>query len=126
MRDIEHQYQVAVIKWVDLQVKVYPDLEWLFAVPNGGHRSKAVAGKLKAEGVRKGVLDLWLPVPKSGFTGLIIEMKTETGAVSTDQKRWINGMRAHGWRVEVCRSPEDAIYALRDYLRPKTTSGGGE
>ena len=31
-------------------------LKWIFAVPNGGHRAKSVAGKNEAEGAKAGVL----------------------------------------------------------------------
>lgn len=40
-----------------------PELRWLHAIPNGGQRDKITAGKLKAEGVKKGVLDVFLPLP---------------------------------------------------------------
>src|SRR4051794_30465888 len=40
-----------------------PQLKWLHAVPNGGERSKAVAGMMKAEGVKPGVADIFWPVP---------------------------------------------------------------
>lgn len=59
----------------------YKVLEWMFAIPNGGKRgdSKTSAmiagGKLKATGVKTGVSDIFLPVPRHGVAGLFIEMK---------------------------------------------------
>ena len=44
----------------------------LFAIPNGGHRHKAVAVKLRAEGVCAGVPDLMVPEAHGGFNGLFI------------------------------------------------------
>ena len=38
-----------------------PRLEWIHAIPNGGLRNKATASNLKAEGVKSGVLDVFLP-----------------------------------------------------------------
>ena len=75
MNEFEHDEQVTVIEWADTHSKKFPELAWLFAIPNGGHRSKAQAGKLKAEGVRKGVADLCLPVARHGYNALYIEMK---------------------------------------------------
>lgn len=40
-----------------------PELRWLHAIPNGGYRDKVTAGKLKAEGVKRGIPDVFLPLP---------------------------------------------------------------
>jgi hypothetical protein len=87
-------------------------------IPNGGKRSKGEAGKMKALGVRKGVLDLALFWPAGGYVGLFIEMKSMTGVASTDQKEWIDHLRQTGWRVEVCRSLDTFTAIIEDYLRP--------
>ena len=100
----EHEEQVALFQWAAMQVCVYPELEFLFAVPNGGHRIPAVAGKMKAEGTRKGVPDVWLPIPRGGYHGLIIEMKWGKNRPSADQKRWISFLRDQGYFVQVCWS----------------------
>src|ERR1043166_9911283 len=39
-------------------------LKWLHAIPNGGERTARTAALLKAEGVRKGGADVFLPVPR--------------------------------------------------------------
>lgn len=75
MNEFEHEEQVAVIKWSDVHSRKFSELTWLHAIPNGGDRSKAQAGKLKAEGVRKGVADLCLPISRHGYNCLYIEMK---------------------------------------------------
>lgn len=111
----EHQEQVAVVEWFDLQ---YPDLRGrLFAVPNGGHRHPAVGAKLKAEGVRSGVPDLWLPVPRHGFSGLVIELKAGRGRVTPEQDDWLNFLAGHGFAALLCRGSEAAIRTIRDYLQ---------
>lgn len=121
----EDTMQAQVIAWANRQVKVYPELAWLFHVPNGGQRSAAVAGKLKAQGVKPGVPDLCLPVPRFGKHGLWIEMKTQDGQVRKPQKAWIAFLREAGYRVEVCRSFEEALAVLVGYLDPKVTSNPG-
>lgn len=48
MTQEEHKIQCACVKWF---AYAHPELKGLlFAVPNGGARSKATAGRLKAEG----------------------------------------------------------------------------
>ncbi|RSF08820.1 VRR-NUC domain-containing protein [Achromobacter aegrifaciens] len=121
----EDTIQAQVIRWATLQAGVYPELERLFHVPNGGQRHAAVAAKLKGQGVKAGVPDLCLPVPRFGCPGLWIEMKTADGRVSTTQKDWIGYLKGAGYRVEVCRSFDEARAALLDYLNPKVTCSPG-
>ena len=60
----EDTEQIAVITWAQWNMQRYPELELLHHVPNGGSRNKAEAVKLKQMGVKAGVPDLHLPVPK--------------------------------------------------------------
>ncbi|MFP1683361.1 VRR-NUC domain-containing protein [Alloalcanivorax sp. C16-1] len=111
----EHQEQAVVVRWFDMQ---YPDITGrLFAVPNGGDRHRAVAGKLKAEGVRPGVPDLWLPVPRRGFSGLVIEMKRRKGGKpSPEQLDWLAWLAEQGFMTVICAGAEAAIESIRGYL----------
>ena len=110
----EHQHQKALIRWFDL---AYPDFRGLlFATPNGGQRHPAVAAKLKAEGVRRGVPDLCLPVARHGFHGLFIELKTETGRLTREQAQWLERLDAEGFMAVWCRGWANAQQTLIDYL----------
>ena len=99
----EHQHQVALIRWANMSVMAYPELRWLFAVPNAAKRSVQLAAMLKAEGLKAGVPDLILPCARGGFNSLAIEMKSAAGRTSGAQDEWIEGLTSLGWRVEVCR-----------------------
>ena len=57
---------------VDARIESLSDM---FAIPNGGERHAAVAANLKAEGVKSGVSDIFLPVPVGIRHGLFIELK---------------------------------------------------
>jgi hypothetical protein len=98
----EHQLQVMCVTWFRLQYPKYAEL--LFAVPNGGLRGKATAGKLKAEGVVSGVSDLIFLYPTSEYHGLCIEMKNEKGTQSPRQKEWARAVRENGYAYMVIRS----------------------
>lgn len=111
----EHQEQKVVVEWFDRQ---YRDLSGrLFAVPNGGERHRAVAAKMKAEGVRPGVPDLWLPSPRGRFSGLVIELKRrEGGRPSPSQLDWLNWLAEQGFLAVICNGADAAIDTIREYL----------
>lgn len=109
----EHQEQCAVIRWFDIQCKPHR----LFSIPNGGQRHAAVAAKLKAEGVRAGVPDLFLPVSRHGFHGLFIELKAKGGKLQTNQADWLAHLTEQGYMAVVCVGADKAIQTIREYLQ---------
>ena len=113
----EHDLQVACVKWFALQ---YPHLRGrLFAVPNGGHRSKTEAAKFKAEGVVSGVSDLILLKSNHDFGALLIEMKTTArgSRQSDNQKEWEAMITSLGeYKYVVCRTLDDFMREVRCYL----------
>ena len=126
-REEEHQIQCACVKWFNLQYPEYRGL--LFAVPNGGARSKATAGKLKAEGVVAGVSDLILLVPHlypGGYTkhGLCIEIKTQKGTQSKEQKEWQKKVWMKGYNYVVCRSFEEFMAQVSYWIKYDETQPG--
>jgi hypothetical protein len=112
----EHNSQVALFQWAELEQRRYPELALMFAVPNGGLRNKVVAKKLKAEGEKAGVLDVWLPVARGGWHGLVIEMKSKKGKVEPKQKWWIENLTVQKYMVVVCYSFDEAMVTLKAYL----------
>ena len=113
----EEQEQIAIMEWAELSQSRYPDLQWLYHVPNGGLRSKRTAARLKAAGVKSGVPDLCLPVPRKGYHGLYIELKRiKGGRTSPDQDRWIESLTDNGYFCEVCRGAESTIRVIKWYL----------
>ena len=117
----EHYHQVTLMKWAALQTTTLPELALLFAVPNGGHRHPATGAKLKAEGVKPGVPDLWLPVPRNLFHGLVIELKTElkSSKVSAVQEWWLAALGNQGYKAVVCKGWDTARNEILDYLAGK-------
>lgn len=112
----EHAEQCAVIEWAAMNQSRIPQLRLLHAIPNGGARHPAVALKLKAEGVKRGVPDLSLPVPMGDRHGLYIEMKRRGGRIEQEQKEWINDLMRLGYRVDVCWDADEAIKTIGEYL----------
>ena len=83
----EHQEQVDFVNWFRAN---YPAI-LIFAIPNGGFRHPATGRKLKAEGVVKGIPDLFAPE-----WNLWIEMKrSQGGSVTADQKAMMDYLKRH-------------------------------
>lgn len=134
----EHSNQVAFFAWLAFKQNDFPQGRMAFAVPNGGTRgddekSRQIrGGKLKAEGVKSGVPDIYLPVPSfmdrsvNGhvivgenalrFAGLFIEMKIGNGRLSEEQKAWHGNLRAHQYAVATCWGWRAAKQCFLDYV----------
>ena len=108
-----------------------PALEWIHSVPNGamfGDSAKARAiraGRMKAEGLRNGIPDIFLPYPANNTHGLYIEMKrqdkrpkksTSKGGLSDDQIRFRNYACNNGYSWVVCYGATEAIEIIKKYL----------
>ena len=123
----EHTLQCEVIEWCNHMAGIekrleypaedfgtIPLLEWIYHCPNGSHKSKIAAVKFKKAGLKSGVPDLFLPVPRfhrvegaphnmgAVRCGLFIEMKKPGGTTTKNQ--------------DICRAPAEEISAE---LRPE-------
>jgi len=112
----EHDEQVALFKWARVGINTYPELLNMFAIPNGGKRDKAVAGKLKAEGVKAGVPDIFLAVPNHKHHGLFIEMKHGRNKLTDEQKAWKEKLEIENFKHVVCYSWVKASEEIKKYL----------
>lgn len=114
----EHVEQVTLFQWARTAARgPHPELALLFAIPNGGARSPATAGRLKAEGVMQGVPDICLPVARGGFHSLWLELKAQGGRLSAAQQDVINRLLAAGHQVVVAFGWEEARQAIEAYLQ---------
>lgn len=109
----EHQIQKAYFDWA----RLHPVARRAYAIPNGGHRHIAVASKLKAEGVRKGVLDACVPTPSGGAHGLYIEFKAGRNHLTPEQVEEAAALVRDGYAVAVCWDAMSAIGITEAYLR---------
>lgn len=124
--DSEEAHQTAFFCWAYQQTDgpLAPlSTGVLFAVPNGGKRSAAAAGRLKAQGVKSGVLDvilLW-PSASGSFAGLCIEFKRPSrrnhkyGGLSVAQRGFMRDLPSCYSRV-VVYTYEEAISTVKGYL----------
>lgn len=118
MRRLEEIEQAKVIKWshkVEVRAAM-PALRWLHHSPNGGKRDAVTGGQMKALGVKPGFPDLILPVRSLDHPGLVIEMKSDTGRPTPEQKEWLAHFEQQGWQHHIARSAEEARQILCFYL----------
>lgn len=119
-RDLEHNEQVVFfnrIRALAMNDPAYAvPASRTFAIPNGGGRSKREAGRLKAEGVKAGVSDIFCSVARGGLHGLYIEMKSPTGSPSREQTAWVNESIDEGYAGAVCRGADLAFEVWKNYV----------
>lgn len=128
-RHVEDDHQQALIAWASVARVPFPPradrprvLDYLFAIPNGGQRAIAEAKRMKAQGVKAGVSDLFLPLMRHGYGGLWIEMKkpatsaTGRGATSAEQRDWRDLMLAAGYLAVVSYGWDEARQEIERYL----------
>ena len=119
----EHQIQASLFDWAKLACRAYPELRLLYAIPNGfhaagrspGERARHVA-RMKSEGMKSGVPDVCLPVPRGGFGALYLEHKSDQGSVSDAQVQWIEELSAAGNKCVVSRSFAESRDTIVSYL----------
>lgn len=88
----------------------------LFSIPNGSNKNPRQANLFKRTGLTSGVADLMLAVPKQGYHGMFIEMKSEEGVLSKNQKVWSEEIINQGYYFVVCRSLTSFVLEITNYL----------
>lgn len=122
--------------WHDNNIKsncvdTVPQLKWLHAIHNQGHGDKVRGGKARAEGVKAGVFDLFLPVPMfkvelqenlpafdecKQYNGLYIELKVGYNKPSNIQNEFGADMKKAGYATGVAWGWLEARKIILDYL----------
>lgn len=111
--NVEHKIQVAFFEYVSYIPAV---CNLVFAIPNGGLRHISVAKRLKAEGVKAGVADVFVSIASGEHHGLYIEFKYGKNKQTLKQKEFETNVKAQGYEYKVCYSVDEAIEVLNEYL----------
>lgn len=108
----ESQEQRQLIQWC----RTDPRYQYLFHIPNESVGGQGWIIRNRQLGVKAGVPDLFYPVPMNGYHGLFIEMKTETGRLRPEQKKWIKALETFGYKCVVAHGWTEAKEALEGYV----------
>ena len=112
----EFKEQCKIFVWREANKIKYPCLKFLYGSMNGVKLDIVTATKAKANGMTKGFPDIFLPYPNKTYAGLFIELKTETGRVSKEQREFIDYLNIAGYRAVVCHGHKSAIKNILEYL----------
>ena len=115
----EDAEQVALMQWSMAVRQTYPELRLLYHVANERKCTPREGAQLKRKGVKRGVPDLCLPVPRGAYHGLYVELKAKGGRASEAQTWWLNALAAEGYKAEVCVGWRAAADLIESYLNLK-------
>ena len=99
-----------------------PLLKWIHHIPNGGARgddvrsNKIRGAKLKAEGVKSGVSDIFLPVKSKDFSGLYIELKVGKNTASDKQLEFGEFVKSQNYDFHVVWGWKNAVNLIKVYI----------
>lgn len=113
----EQGEQTALFNWADLMETQYPDLHYMYHVPNEGKRNARTGYALVRAGLKKGVPDVVLPVPHGEYVGLYIEMKYGKNRPTQEQKDWLAFLKSVGHYTDVAYNWQEASEKILWYLK---------
>ena len=107
----ETDEQIAVIEYCDVYgIPIYH-------IANEGKRTYYTGNLLRKAGMRKGVPDLCIPLPRGKYHGFYIEMKSKSGKVTKEQIQWLKLLKNNGYATAICYGADDAINKIAAYER---------
>ena len=108
----EDLMQIQVFDWIK---KMGLD-DFIFHPANERKCSLRTGALFKSKGVKAGVSDIVILKASKGFHGALIELKTEKGRLSVNQKSFLDTMKLNGYFTAVCRSAREAKNIISHYL----------
>jgi hypothetical protein len=112
---LEEIHHINIVNWFH---KDYPEMHDDFHhFANQRKCSIQEGSKLKLMGVKRGVSDFFLAIPKNGYAGLWIELKVEKGRLSKEQIAFIERKNQRGYLATAVWGKEAAKEAIIEYLK---------
>lgn len=123
----EHDIQASLFSYIEQHKYSFPQLETIFAIPNGmwiagsGGRKFALINKYKSEGLTPGIPDVLLPLPSADgkWNLLFLETKRPNESLNPNQKKIHALFAKHKIRVEIWTDLLQAINYISSHLKIK-------
>lgn len=120
MNQEEYHIQKALFEWRDTMLGRYPKLKYLKGDMGGVRLPIGLARKMKAAGCMiRGWSDIQLPIARHGYNGLFIELKTEEGRLTKEQKTFLSDLTGEGYYAGCCKGLDAAIRSVENYVKGK-------
>jgi len=113
----EASIQASILEWASIDPIIKKYRRFIIHFPNEGKRTRWYGAHLNRLGMRRGVSDIFIAVPRHGFGGAWIELKSKNGKLTDDQIKFIDDMKSQNYYTEVCRSFEEAQAKILAYLQ---------
>lgn len=117
----ESKMQSELMKWAAQLSVVYPELELINASLNGIFATGKIKSMMRAQGMKKGYPDIFLPVArtvgKETYHGLFIELKQKDGRPTKEQLWWNKRLNEEGYMAVFCYGLDDARKIICNYLK---------
>lgn len=112
----EQILQINFINWINYHYPDIGDLTYHFANERKCTPQQGVL--LRRMGVKRGVADLFIAYPRAqtNFSGLWLELKTETGKLTKEQREFLEKMRAQGYCASCAWGIEQAKDIFLAYI----------
>ena len=122
----EHSHQAAFFCWLNQNKHLHQGIDFALASANGGKRDMIEAARMRTTGVKRGVPDIFIPIPCGQQHGLWIEFKKPSleksmkGTVTDkDQIRYRDYLISANYSHFVAFHYLQAIEATINYLSQK-------
>lgn len=112
----EHQIQKALFLWINFMATRDGRYKKIWAIPNGGKRNIWTAARMKQEGVRKGVPDIFGAIPSRKYHGFFIEMKAPGRKPTQEQSEMLKLLSEAGYAVQVFTTAPEAQDWIERYM----------
>ena len=114
--------QEAIVEWLNYHIVLK---DYFFKTNNEGKRSEVQGNRLKRQGLRPGVSDIFIYYPCSGYHGLFLEVKRnkkyslseQSTSTWIAQEKFLNIVKSIGYSGERCYGFDDCKRIIEAYLR---------
>lgn len=106
----------TLMEWVHTHPQLKTIAKFIMHFPNEGKRTNSFGKLMKSFGMRAGVSDLFIALPRGGYHGAWIELKSKKGRLSQAQVEFLEDMKSQDYFVSVCYSLDEAIMIVTNYV----------